>query len=102
MHQRVGEAASERSGRERLQEEVDSATRSIKKLKERQEAVAAAGSNNLSATEWQMKEERDKLWVRRGDGIWDSLANNSFLETAAMFLLRAKLQAAGHREMHAQ
>ena len=101
MHQRVGEAASERSARERLQEDADSAARTIQKLEERQEAVAAAGTNNVSATEWQMKQERDKLLVRRGDGNRGSSAN-SFVETAAMFLLRAELQAAGHRQMYAQ
>ena len=37
--------------------------RAMKKLKERQDALAAAPSNDLTASEWQMKEERDKLLV---------------------------------------
>ena len=64
MHQRVAEANSEKIARERLQEEIDSSSRTIKKLKERQEALAVASSDNLTAHEWQMKEERDKLLVR--------------------------------------
>ncbi len=63
MHQRVADATSEKTTRERLQEEAESSARTIKKLKERQEALAAAGSNNVTANEWQMKEERDKLLV---------------------------------------
>lgn len=63
LHQRVSEAATEKSIRETLQEEHESTSRQIKKLKERQEVLASAGSNNVSANEYQMKEERDKLLV---------------------------------------
>lgn len=65
MHQRVAEAYADKSARERLQEEAETSTRTIKKLKERQEALAVAGSDNVTAVEYQMREERDKLLVRR-------------------------------------
>ncbi|WWD19675.1 E3 ubiquitin-protein ligase BRE1 [Kwoniella shandongensis] len=61
MHQRVAEATAEKEARAKLQDEAEASTRTIKKLKERQEAMAAVSSTNMSAGEWQMKEERDKL-----------------------------------------
>ncbi len=63
MQQRVAEANTEKSARDRLQDDAESSARTIKKLKERQEALTAAGSNNVSGNEFQMKEERDKLLV---------------------------------------
>ena len=62
MQQRIADHATEKATREKLQEEVESANRTIKKLKERQEAMTVAGSNNVSANEFQITEERDKLW----------------------------------------
>lgn len=67
MHQRVAEASSEKTARERLQEEAESTSRTIKKLQERQEALAMASNGNVTASEWQMKEERDKLLVCHRD-----------------------------------
>ncbi|OCF38081.1 E3 ubiquitin-protein ligase BRE1 [Kwoniella heveanensis BCC8398] len=62
MHQRVAEATSEKAARAKLQDEVEMSTKTIKKLRERQEAMATASqANDMSAGEWQMKEERDKL-----------------------------------------
>ncbi|WVR07641.1 hypothetical protein IAU60_004683 [Kwoniella sp. DSM 27419] len=62
MQQRVAEAAAEKEARAKLQDEVDTSAKQIKKLKERQEAMASASTaSDMSATEWQMKEERDKL-----------------------------------------
>ena len=63
MQQRLEEAASEKASRERLQEEVESSARAITKLKERQDVLSAASGTNVSATEWQLREERDKLLV---------------------------------------
>ncbi|WWC94925.1 hypothetical protein V866_001777 [Kwoniella sp. B9012] len=62
MHQRVAEATAEKEARAKLQDEVDTSSKTIKKLKERQEAISAAERDkDMSAGEWQMKEERDKL-----------------------------------------
>ncbi|WVF72955.1 E3 ubiquitin-protein ligase BRE1 [Kwoniella sp. CBS 6097] len=62
MHQRVAEATSEKAARAKLQDEVETSAKTIKKMKERQEAMASAShANDMSASEWQMKEERDKL-----------------------------------------
>ncbi|KAK8853258.1 E3 ubiquitin-protein ligase BRE1 [Kwoniella newhampshirensis] len=61
MHQRVADAAAEKEARAKLQDEAEAANRTIKKLKERQEAMSSASNTNMSAGEWQMKEERDKL-----------------------------------------
>ncbi|WRT70184.1 uncharacterized protein IL334_007178 [Kwoniella shivajii] len=62
MHQRVSEATSEKEQRAKLQDEVETSSKTIKKLKERQEAISTAErEKDMSAGEWQMKEERDKL-----------------------------------------
>jgi hypothetical protein len=66
MQQRVTEAASEKETRIKLQEEADKATTALKKLKDRHEHVLAnstASGGGVSATELQMREERDKLLV---------------------------------------
>lgn len=63
MHVRVADSASDREAKRRLEEEAEVADKTIRKLKERQEALVAAPSKDMSATEWQMKEERDKLLV---------------------------------------
>ena len=62
MHQRVQDYTSEKAAREKLQEEAEGQASKLRKLKERQEALVAAGGSNVSASEYQLKEERDKLW----------------------------------------
>ncbi|WWC72057.1 uncharacterized protein I206_106017 [Kwoniella pini CBS 10737] len=62
MYQRVAEATAEKELRAKLQDEVETSAKTIKKLKERQEAISAAEKDkDMSAGEWQMKQERDKL-----------------------------------------
>ncbi|WWC91748.1 uncharacterized protein L201_006695 [Kwoniella dendrophila CBS 6074] len=62
MQQRVAEATAEKEARAKLQDEVDTSAKTIKKLNERQEAITSAERDkDMSAGEWQMKEERDKL-----------------------------------------
>ncbi|WWC64537.1 uncharacterized protein I303_107147 [Kwoniella dejecticola CBS 10117] len=62
MHQRVAEATAEKEQRAKLQDEVETSAKTIKKLKERQEAISAAEKDkDMSASEWQLKQERDKL-----------------------------------------
>lgn len=64
MHVRVADSASDKNARRKLEEEAESSAKTIKKLKERQEALVAAPSkNDMSAPELHMKGERDKLWV---------------------------------------
>ena len=64
MHNRVADSSSYKSARRKLEEEVEASAKTIKKLKERQEALVAAPSrNDMSAPELHMKGERDKLWV---------------------------------------
>lgn len=64
MHVRVTDSAADKSARRKLEEEAEAAAKTIKKLKEKQEALVAAPSrNDMSAPELHMKEERDKLWV---------------------------------------
>lgn len=99
MHSRVADAASEREARIKYQEEAESSSRMVKKLKERQEAVAS--QSDMSAGEWQMKEERDKLLV----SCLRPLARVTLAkgpEITSVFLLRTELQAAGHHQVHAQ
>ncbi|ODN99047.1 E3 ubiquitin-protein ligase BRE1 [Cryptococcus amylolentus CBS 6273] len=61
MQARVQEAAQEKEAKARLQDEVDGQGRQIKKLKERQESVAAATQTGMSNNEWAITQERDKL-----------------------------------------
>jgi hypothetical protein len=71
MQQRVAEAAAEKETRIKLQEEVDKATTALQKLKDRQEhliANSSKGGGGTSATELQMKDERDKLLVSHSVG----------------------------------
>ncbi|WVQ84645.1 E3 ubiquitin-protein ligase BRE1 [Cryptococcus sp. DSM 104549] len=58
---RVAEALSEKEAKAKLQDEVEGAHRTVKKLKERQEAVAAASSTGISDGEWAITQERNKL-----------------------------------------
>lgn len=60
MQQRVAEAVSEKAAKDRVQDELDKATATIKKLNERQEV---ASSTNSTLGEIQLKDERDKLMV---------------------------------------
>jgi hypothetical protein len=47
-----------------MQEEAESAARALKKLKERQDAMAVVkDTSNMSASEYAIREERDKLLV---------------------------------------
>lgn len=76
MHVRVAESASDKNARRKLEEEVESSTKTIKKLKERQDALVAAPSkNDMSASELHMKGERDKLWVSRRPRLSSSREN---------------------------
>ncbi|KAK4685526.1 E3 ubiquitin-protein ligase BRE1, partial [Tremellales sp. Uapishka_1] len=61
MQLRVSEAVAEKEARAKLEEEVESANRAMKKIKEKQEALVAVDNTNMSAGEWQMRQERDKL-----------------------------------------
>lgn len=61
MHQRVAEASAEKEARTKLQDEADGQMKTIKKLKERQDAVAAASQTGMSDHEWAITQERDKL-----------------------------------------
>ncbi|KIR53461.1 E3 ubiquitin-protein ligase BRE1 [Cryptococcus gattii Ru294] len=61
MHQRVAEASAEKEARAKLQDEADGQMKTIKKLKERQDAVAAASQTGMSDHEWAITQERDKL-----------------------------------------
>lgn len=63
MHQRVAEANAEKEARAKLQDEADGQMKTIKKLKERQDAVAAASQTGMSDHEWAITQERDKLLV---------------------------------------
>lgn len=63
MHQRVAEAIAEKEARAKLQDEADGQMKIIKKLKERQDAVAAS-QTGMSDHEWAITQERDKLLVR--------------------------------------
>jgi hypothetical protein len=65
MHQRVADHAAEKATREKLQEEVEEKQRKIEKLKERHEAMvgASSGKHGVSATEYALQQERDKLFV---------------------------------------
>ncbi len=63
--QRVAESIADKEARQRALDELDASNRTIKKLKERQETLNNV--TDMSAGEWQMKEERDKLLVRRLD-----------------------------------
>ncbi|ORY33397.1 BRE1 E3 ubiquitin ligase-domain-containing protein [Naematelia encephala] len=62
LQTRVAEATSEKSARIKLQEELEASQKTAKRLKDRQDA---ATSLQLSASEVQLKEDRDKLWVSR-------------------------------------
>jgi E3 ubiquitin-protein ligase BRE1 len=64
MHIRVAESASDRDARRKVEEEAEVAAKTIRKLRDKQEAlIAAPGVDDMSASEWQMREERDKLLV---------------------------------------
>lgn len=63
MHQRVAEASAEKEARAKLQDDADGQMKTIKKLKERQDAVAAASQTGMSDHEWAITQERDKLLV---------------------------------------
>jgi len=62
MHQRVADHASEKSARERAEEDLASAQQKYKKLKERQDAAAASGGTH-TALELEAVAERNKLQV---------------------------------------
>lgn len=57
---RVAEANAERAARSKVEEELESTKRSVAKLNERQETMAAT---SLSVGEVKLQEERDKLLV---------------------------------------
>ncbi|WVO14222.1 E3 ubiquitin-protein ligase BRE1 [Cryptococcus depauperatus] len=61
MQQRVAEATAEKENCARLQDEVEGQAKLIKRLKERQEAVATASQSGVSDKEWTITQERDKL-----------------------------------------
>ena len=63
MHVRVAESSSDREIKRKLEEEAEVAVKTVKKLREKQEALIAAPGKDMSAGEWQLKEERDKLLV---------------------------------------
>lgn len=63
MHVRVAESSSDRDAKRKLEEEAEVAARTVKKLREKQEALIAAPGKDMSAGEWQLREERDKLLV---------------------------------------
>jgi predicted nucleic acid-binding Zn-ribbon protein len=63
MHIRVAESSLDREVKRKLEEEAEVAAKTVKKLREKQEALIAAPSNDMSAGEWQLREERDKLLV---------------------------------------
>lgn len=64
MHIRVADSASDRDVKRKLEEEAAVTAKTIKKLKEKHEALVAAPSkDDMSASEFQLREERDKLWV---------------------------------------
>jgi hypothetical protein len=63
MHIRVAESTSDREAKRKLEEEAEVAARTVKKLREKQEALIAAPGKDMSAGEWQLREERDKLLV---------------------------------------
>jgi hypothetical protein len=69
-----------------VEEEAEVAAKTIRKLRDKQEAlIAAPGVDDMSASEWQMREERDKLLVStecRGVGCFADCA-----ETAQVFML---------------
>lgn len=57
----MAESVADKEAKQRALDDLDSANRTIKKMKEKQESMNA--SSEMSAGEWQMKEERDKLLV---------------------------------------
>lgn len=63
MHVRVAESASDKSARRKLEEEAEVSAKTIKKLKERQEALVSAPDSDMSATEKHLQDERNKLLV---------------------------------------
>lgn len=63
MHIRVAESASDREARRKVEEEAEVSAKMVRKLKEKQEAMISAPNQDMSAGEWQMREERDKLLV---------------------------------------
>lgn len=64
MHIRVADSASDKNARRKLEEEVEASEKTIKRLKEKQEALLAAPSKNgVSASELHSQGEQDKLWV---------------------------------------
>jgi hypothetical protein len=63
MHIRVAESASDREARRKVEEEAEVSAKMVRKLKEKQEAMISAPNQDMSASEWQMREERDKLLV---------------------------------------
>ena len=62
MHQRVADLSAEKATKDKLQEENESLQRSVKGLKSKQEALAAAGGPSNFA-DMEVKRERDKLFV---------------------------------------
>lgn len=64
MQQRVGEAANEKESRIRLQEDLNKTSSALKKVKEKQEHLLAnSRAGDVSASEVQLRDERDKLLV---------------------------------------
>lgn len=63
MHIRVAESQSDREVKRKLEEEAEATAKTIKKLREKQEALISAPGKDMSAGEWQLREERDKLLV---------------------------------------
>lgn len=93
--QRVAEAVTEKAAKDRVQDELDKATATIKKLNERQEV---ANSTNATVGEIQLKDERDKLMVGLFDpSCWAQAL--TIAETATMQLLSAELQAADYQPL---
>lgn len=62
MHQRVADHASEKSAREKAEEDLASSQQKYKKLKERQDVAAASGGTH-TALELEAVAERNKLQV---------------------------------------
>lgn len=101
MHARVGEAASDRSAKRKLEEEAEAAAKTIKKLKERQDALVSAPDSDMSATEKHLQDERNKLLVR-GFSPLDNSRALIITGPSPMFMLQHQLQATGHHQVYAQ
>lgn len=81
---RVAEANAERAARSKVEEELEATKRTIIKLNERQETMAAT---SVSAGELKLQEERDKLLVRCGENHNAMGETLTIAENPSLFVL---------------